>query len=354
MSCKDIAFTNRKLSQNSIERMFSNLSFCIFLANFLSLSLAGAKQENYFLTDYCQSSSQDPAVLVLSKNGQYSAGTLKLAQVLTGQPFYKPGMNCSLILCAPLGYQLLLTISFVNIRSCEFDELSVISGQSNQTTYSNPICGQHKCHEEDCPDLDFVSTRKHPNITVKFQSSTEGNITFNYTGFEASFTVFDSVDNFTHSCKESERFQCTNGRCIWQNFYCNGHNNCGDRSDEPFYCPRLGNLCPAATEFKGHSKKRSSITTTTSYFEPNEHWPGINDSGICSSLSDPEAAKSSKSDQNESMPSPTDASAATISSEKDSGTPTMATFSRREKVPSKTHDKMKLIPETSPDKCKEK
>ncbi|XP_076348641.1 abnormal cell migration protein 13-like isoform X3 [Tachypleus tridentatus] len=353
--------------------MFSNLSFCIFLANFLSLSLAGAKQENYFLTDYCQSSSQDPAVLVLSKNGQYSAGTLKLAQVLTGQPFYKPGMNCSLILCAPLGYQLLLTISFVNIRSCEFDELSVISGQSNQTTYSNPICGQHKCHEEDCPDLDFVSTRKHPNITVKFQSSTEGNITFNYTGFEASFTVFDSVDNFTHSCKESERFQCTNGRCIWQNFYCNGHNNCGDRSDEPFYCPRpitttqtiwgvvvivfgITMICFFIPLFMFLAiwGSRSSITTTTSYFEPNEHWPGINDSGICSSLSDPEAAKSSKSDQNESMPSPTDASAATISSEKDSGTPTMATFSRREKVPSKTHDKMKLIPETSPDKCKEK
>ncbi|XP_013778634.1 abnormal cell migration protein 13-like isoform X2 [Limulus polyphemus] len=348
--------------------MFSKLLFWIFLANYLSLSLAGAKQENYFLTDYCQLNSQDPAVLVLSKNGQYSAGTLKLAQVLTGQPFYKAGMNCSLILCAPVGYQLLLTFSFVNIRSCEFDELLVITGQSNQTNYSDPICGQHKCHDEDCPELDFVSTLKLPNITVKFQSSTEGNITFNYTGFEATFTVFDSVDNVTHSCEGSERFRCNNGRCIWQNFYCNGHNNCGDRSDEPFYCPH-----PVTTTqtiwgvvvivfgitmicffvplfiFLAICGSRSSITTTTSFFEPNEHWPGINDSGICSSLSDPDTAKSSKSDQSGSLPSPTDASSTTVSNEKDSGVPAMAAFSKGKNVPYKTHDKVKLIPENTLD-----
>ena len=36
-------------------------------------------------------------------------------------------------------------------------------------------------------------------------------------------------------CTRNE-FMCSNYRCIWKSFYCDGDDDCGDGSDEPRSC----------------------------------------------------------------------------------------------------------------------
>lgn len=54
------------------------------------------------------------------------------------------------------------------------------------------------------------------------------------------FVISESVmysSAVQHSCRISE-FACNNGRCVPADRYCDGDNDCGDKSDEPRYCNR--------------------------------------------------------------------------------------------------------------------
>ena len=64
-----------------------------------------------------------------------------------------------------------------------------------------------------------------------------------YSGFRvyarsanSSSVTFTSTASST-GCRLSE-FLCNTGYCISQDKYCDGENDCGDKSDEPKYCTR--------------------------------------------------------------------------------------------------------------------
>ena len=51
------------------------------------------------------------------------------------------------------------------------------------------------------------------------------------------FPLFMFVYTDPMPCEQDE-YQCRNWRCIRQSFYCDGDDDCGDKSDEPVTCPR--------------------------------------------------------------------------------------------------------------------
>lgn len=50
-------------------------------------------------------------------------------------------------------------------------------------------------------------------------------------------SALDSETPSTQDCKASE-YQCVNGECIALDRYCDGLDDCTDKSDEPRYCSR--------------------------------------------------------------------------------------------------------------------
>lgn len=69
-------------------------------------------------------------------------------------------------------------------------------------------------------------------------------------------------------CRPSE-FPCTNGRCVAQDKYCDGEDDCRDKTDEPRYCSRK-------TNFNFYSFRNSTANIPSFYsndqFQRNKKW----------------------------------------------------------------------------------
>ena len=46
------------------------------------------------------------------------------------------------------------------------------------------------------------------------------------------FSLCVSISGKPGTCEKINRFQCTNGKCIYKHLICNSRNDCGDKSDE--------------------------------------------------------------------------------------------------------------------------
>ncbi|XP_015903439.1 uncharacterized protein [Parasteatoda tepidariorum] len=193
----------------------------VFLAIFNSYPVNG---NDIVFQKYCLNGS-DPETLPI--HGEHSSGSLVMSSNPEGSPWYSPNMNCSVTFSTESNYHILLTFSKVSLRNSSMDNLTVVfnSGVSDQVLF-----GQQVCSNENCEGLKFESGNFN-NMTLKFISA---NVTvpLNVTGFIAHYTVFDLANKRTGACKGRERFLCENQHCIWYSLTCDGHNDCGDLSDE--------------------------------------------------------------------------------------------------------------------------
>ncbi|KAG8199476.1 hypothetical protein JTE90_009324 [Oedothorax gibbosus] len=161
-------------------------------------------------------------------SGEQSSGSLVMRSDSPGsEPWYLPNLNCSISLTTESNFHILLTFSNVSLRNSSMDNLTVIFNNDGSDAV---LAGQQVCSSENCEGLKFDSGNFN-NVTLKFVSA---NVTVpkNVTGFQGHYTVFNYVDDSTGACEGKQRFLCDNKHCIWYGLVCDGHNNCGDNSDE--------------------------------------------------------------------------------------------------------------------------
>ncbi|GFT82608.1 uncharacterized protein NPIL_273481 [Nephila pilipes] len=173
---------------------------------------------------YCLNGSEPEK---LPSEGVLSSGSLVMTQKPESSSWYLPDMNCSVTFTTENNYFILLTFSNVSLRNTSMDNLTIFFDNENTDTV---LAGQQVCSNENCQGLKFESGYFN-NMTLKFISA---NVTVpqNVTGFKAQYTVYNLADPKTGACHGKHKFLCENKHCIYYNLLCDGHNNCGDLSDE--------------------------------------------------------------------------------------------------------------------------
>ncbi|GFU49186.1 uncharacterized protein TNCV_2674821 [Trichonephila clavipes] len=194
-------------------------TICVFT---FYLHFASGDEISYL--KYCLNGSEPE---MLSSEGTHSTGSLVMTPKPESSSWYLPDMNCSVTFTTEKDHYIFLTFSNVSLRNASMDNLTVIFDNS----VSNAVlAGQQVCSNENCEGLKFESGYFN-NLTLKFISA---NVTVpqNVTGFKAHYTVYELADPKTGACRGKHKFLCENKRCIYYDFLCDGHNNCGDLSDE--------------------------------------------------------------------------------------------------------------------------
>lgn len=133
------------------------------------------------------------------------------------------GMNCSVRLVPPKGYGIVLSIRFLNFRNALCTDYLKFS--TNHTSFLE--CGTPVDDDSESKSYAFGET-----VMVTFHTE------YRYhsdviSGFDLTFTAVGHTTSGV--CFGNDTFLCDNRNCIWNGLTCNGHNNCGDLSDENPY-----------------------------------------------------------------------------------------------------------------------
>ncbi|XP_015925687.2 uncharacterized protein [Parasteatoda tepidariorum] len=185
--------------------------FVILRTFFLLLKLVtiGAHYNKAFVDDLCNSDG----VWNLGSGNSNSSGVLRTSK----EHVFLKNKNCTIIIQPPLGYGVILSVRLLDFRpyySPDCQNFIEVSGVQ--------LCG----YSDDLTEFQSYFTDGKP-MKLKF-------LTTNESGSEYRSDVFfvaTSFVKFSYSC-EQKMFECTNSRCIWKGLTCDGHNNCGDESDE--------------------------------------------------------------------------------------------------------------------------
>ncbi|XP_013792036.2 uncharacterized protein LOC106475907 [Limulus polyphemus] len=180
------------------------------------------------MKEVCRSTSRP--VINVDSDGYLSAGEVKLSRDSSA---YEVGFHCNLTIQAPKTYRVMIVVRRVSIRFYPvtqnskicIDFLRIFNGVSN-LHLSRKICGQETF---DWKSDEIYSSRQTSALTVQFFTFPwDKNLVRD--GFDLAFTVFNMSED--GNCFGKNRFQCNNSACISDFLVCDGHNNCGDRSDE--------------------------------------------------------------------------------------------------------------------------
>ncbi|XP_076313191.1 uncharacterized protein LOC143226292 isoform X2 [Tachypleus tridentatus] len=160
----------------------------------------------------------------LSSSSNYnSAGILTVSK-----EGFLPLSNCNITLIAPIDHRIVISFQEINLRKqygeC-LDYLKIWTSKNSSVTK----CGNYKYWKE---ELSFQSSEN----TLLMTFHLGGNFLFGEIDFTLTFTAC-FYRGHRSTCGNSNNFQCDNLCCIYDGLTCDGHNNCGDSSDES----RFGN-----------------------------------------------------------------------------------------------------------------
>ncbi|BFZ12960.1 hypothetical protein BsWGS_15999 [Bradybaena similaris] len=169
-----------------------------------ALHLVAANIPTYFLSDYCSNTLDMAAAKV-------SAGRLL---------FRRPQQNiqsldCHMLITAPGGKMLTFSFHKFDLKSshgCSSNYLQIFNDVRQQLPLTEQLCNSNR------PSRTYVTSGEDAVIRVRKEQ-------FQGDAMELVFTAF----RFS-PCSSGE-YVCNNAHCIAQELYCNGYDNCGDRSD---------------------------------------------------------------------------------------------------------------------------
>lgn len=145
-----------------------------------------------------------------------TSGTI-LSDLYDGVTEYPNNLNCQWKINAPVGKVITLWFNAFEAEStenCNYDYLSVYDGKNSYGLLMDKLCGMVYPEK-------MTSETNHMYIQF-ISDETAGGF-----GFNLTYTIEDPLP----SCQDSE-FRCRDTHCIAYSKVCNGHDDCGDGSDE--------------------------------------------------------------------------------------------------------------------------
>ena len=185
--------------------MKNNLVICLILSFCVSF-VVGSQYKQYYISKYCSEKTRHETIELDEDES---------AIVITSGEDYRNFMNCSVSVKADKGYAIIVTVRRVSLRNI-VDKLAIDVTQSIHPEWTGSAVDPKQ-------SVSYVGDRK---IKIKFSTQYSREPT-RYKDFVLILTSYRPSDN----CRESE-ISCGTKQCISSTFLCDGHNNCGDNSDE--------------------------------------------------------------------------------------------------------------------------
>lgn len=182
---------------------------CLSLVAYFSVSpvVSESPYKQYYINKYCRPGSRHETIEMDEDE----------AIVISSGDRYRNFLECSVSVKAEKGFGITVTVKKVDLRE-NVDKLTLDINDSLHPEWT----GQPK-PSRNGERVSYVANRK---IKVRFSTGYSSQPT-NYKEFILILTPYRMSD----TCKTSE-ISCGPKRCILEQFLCDGHNNCGDNSDE--------------------------------------------------------------------------------------------------------------------------
>ena len=185
----------------SLKSYFISISFCLCLS-----SIVCSEYKQIYISKYCQVESRRQTIELDEEE----------AVVIRSGNNFRNYMDCSVSFRAEKGYGIIVTVKRVNLRDI-VDKVIVDINDSLHPEWTGSQVIDNK------ERVSYVADRK---ITIRFLTQYSSEST-KYNEFIIILSPYRKSTN----CKESE-ISCAPNRCVSSSFLCDGHNNCGDNSDE--------------------------------------------------------------------------------------------------------------------------
>ncbi|XP_035212467.1 uncharacterized protein LOC118186475 [Stegodyphus dumicola] len=182
----------------------------------------------YYVERACSNGS---LTIRLASTGPMSAGIL----MATSRTSYSLHMTCTISLVAPHLHYILVSLRETGFR------VDLNGNCKDYLVIDKPLCETMKRLDEERHYTSlYKSTPNVMNLTYHTSDDLDNKTLSGYPGFTLIFTAFQKASDLGGSCsgkgnKSDSSFQCSNNYCIWSGLTCDGHNNCGDLSDEETY-----------------------------------------------------------------------------------------------------------------------
>nr|XP_042900796.1 uncharacterized protein LOC110283034 [Parasteatoda tepidariorum] len=203
---------------------------CVPFFACLLVSCVTARYQTYDVEGMCVKGSLKVS---LESSGELSAGILKATDKIS----YSINMQCKILLEAPTNHFIMVSIRQIGFRT-ELLGKCIDYIQIENERVCEPIYSEDE-------ERHYPSSNNKMNLIYHTEGMNNKTLS-GYPGFTITFTAFQKDDGRSGPCSHNttDLFSCDKNICIWSGLTCDGHNNCGDLSDEDPYghsnCGRTG------------------------------------------------------------------------------------------------------------------